>query len=119
MSYYLGTAPEQELGSNKRFFYGLRRNDQGELFFVRVDMLSGKESIDINSPGDWLENYNDFNQNVDYFDGISSDHNVVHENLVWTQHRWDNTSCLYYIDNEGRLVKRVNQSYTYPTGISE
>ena len=119
MTHYLGTTPNEFAGENKRFFYGLRRNDQGELFFVRVDTLTGKESIDINSPGDWNDSYSEFEQNVDYLNGIDSNHNLVHKNLYWTQYRWDNTSCLYYVDSEGRLVKRVNQSYTYPNGISE
>lgn len=119
MSNYLGQTPADTLGENKRFFYGLRRNEDGELFFVRVDTLTDHESIEINSPGQWEDNFNNFQQNEDFIGGINEDHSLVHKNLIWPQYRWDNTSCLYYVDNEGRLVKRVNQSYTYPTGISE
>jgi len=31
--------------------------------------------------------------------------------------RWDSRSLYYYINDEGQLVVRINQKYTYPTGI--
>ena len=35
MAYYIGTTPQDVLdGFIKRYFYGLRRNNDGELFFV-------------------------------------------------------------------------------------
>jgi len=49
---------------------------------------------------------------------VGTDHEAVFDNLVWVQYRWDSRPLLYYVDSEGRLVQRINQNYTYPTGHS-
>ena len=117
-TYYLGTSPDEALGDSPRYWYALRRNEDGELFLLRSDQLKDKDSIELNMPGDPAENFEDFEPGVDYFEGIAADHEVEYDNLVWPQYRWDNRSTLYYIDSEGRLVQRINQGYTYPTGHS-
>jgi hypothetical protein len=117
-NYYLGTTPLQSLGQSPRFLYMLRRNEDGELFLLRSDQLKDKDSIELNSPGSREENFEDFEAGVDFFEGIDSDHNFEYENLVWTQYRWDNRNTLYYINSEGQFVQRINQSYSYPDGIS-
>jgi hypothetical protein len=118
-NYYLGTSPDEALGDSPRYWYALRRNDDGELFLFRSDQLRDKDSIELNLPGDPAENFEDFEPGIDYFDGIRADHEVEYENLVWVQYRWDNRNMLYYIgQDEGRLIQRINQGYTYPTGTS-
>lgn len=120
-NYYLGASRptiEQVLGDNPRFFYALRRNDDGELYFVRVDQLFGKDIIEVNSPGEIGENIPDFEQGFDFFEGIDVDHNIVYENLQLPQYRWDSILFFYYIDEQGQFVARINQSYTYPDQVS-
>ena len=117
-TYYLGQSPDEALGDSPRYWYALRRNEDGELFLLRSDQLKDKDSIELNLPGAPAENFEDFEPGVDYFEGIGADHEVEYENLVWTQYRWDNRNLLYYIDNQGRLTQRINQGYTYPTGTS-
>jgi hypothetical protein len=118
-TYYLGTSPDEALGDSPRYWYALRRNEDGEVFLLRSDQLKDKDSIELNIPGDPAENFEDFEPGVDYFEGISTDHEVAYENLVWIQYRWDNRNMLYYIgQDEGRLIQRINQGYVYPTGIS-
>jgi hypothetical protein len=117
-TYYLGTSPDEALGDSPRYWYAIRRNDDGELFLLRSDQLIDKDSIELNLPGNITENFEDFEPGIDYFEGIKIDHEIEYENLVWTQYRWDNRSMLYYVDSEGRLVQRINQGYTYPTGHS-
>jgi hypothetical protein len=117
-TYYLGTSPDESLGDSPHFWYAIRRNEDGELFLLRSDQLKDKDSIDLNTPGDPEENFEDFEPGVDFFEGIAANHEVVYDNLYWTQYRWDNRSILYYIDAQGQLVQRINQSYTYPTGTS-
>jgi hypothetical protein len=117
-TYYLGQSPDEALGDSPRYWYALRRNQDGELFLLRSDQLKDKDSIELNLPGAPSENFEDFEPGVDYFEGIAADHEVEYENLVWAQYRWDNRNLLYYIDNEGRLTQRINQGYTYPTGHS-
>jgi hypothetical protein len=118
-NYYLGTTPQESLGDSPRYWYALRRNEDGELFLYRSDQLKDKDSIELNLPGAPSENFEDFEPGIDYLDGIREDHEVEYENLVWTQYRWDNRNMLYYIGTEeGRLIQRINQGYTYPEGTS-
>ena len=117
-NYYIGTSPSEILGNTPKFLYLIRRNDDGELFFVRSDQLRDKSSIEINSPGSVSENFIDFEPGFDYFEGIDEDREPVHENLVWPQYRWDDRNILYFVDEQGQLVQRINQNYNYPNGIS-
>jgi hypothetical protein len=117
-NYYLGTTPESALGNSPRYFYAMRRNDDGELFFVRSDQLTDKDQIELNSPGSIEENFEDFEPGIDFFEGITIDHNFAYDNLVWPQYKWDNRSLLFYVNEQGQLVIRINQNYAYPNGIS-
>ena len=116
--YYIGTSPEQSLGNSPRYFYAVRRNEDGELFFLRSDQIKDKDIITINNPGVPSENFEDLEPGIDYFEGIDADHEATDDNLFFTQYRWDDRSILYYIDEEGQLVQRINFNYEYPDGIS-
>lgn len=116
--YYLGVSPEEVLGDSPRYFYGLRRNSDGELFLVRSDQLKDTDDIELNTPGSIGETFEDFEAGVDFLDGVDSNHNVVYDNLKYPQYKWDNRPMFYYIDAQGQLVMRINRNYTYPTGIS-
>jgi hypothetical protein len=118
-TYYLGTSPDEALGDSPRYWYALRRNDDGEVFLLRSDQLKDKDSVELNTPGEPSENFEDFEPGIDYFEGITDDHEVAYANLVWIQYRWDNRNMLYYIgQDEGRLIQRINQGYVYPEGTS-
>lgn len=116
--YYFGQSPDESLGDSPRYLYLVRRNDDGEIFLRRVDNLKDKDTVDINLPGAPSGTFEDFEPGVDFFDGIAADHEVNYENMYYKQYRWDQRSMLYYIDDEGMLVQRINQNYDYPTGIS-
>lgn len=116
--YYLGVSPEEVLGDSPRYFYGLRRNADGELFLVRSDQLKDTDDIELNTSGSIGETFEDFEAGVDFLDGIDSDHNVVYDNLKYPQYKWDNRPIFYYVDAQGQLVMRINRVYSYPTGIS-
>jgi len=117
MSYYVGgdLSYNDMLGEgNPRFFYGLRRLDDGTLFFNKVDQLSSTASIAVNLPGPNSANFENFEYGVDYFDGrLATDHSRPYPNLYFDQYRWDSKNCFYYIDTQGQLVVRVNQTYIY------
>jgi hypothetical protein len=117
-TYYLGTSPIEALGDSPRYFYGLRRNDHGELFFVRSDQLADIGDVTINEPGSLADTFQDFEAGVDYFDGIDIDHEILYESMKYPQYKWDNRSLFFYIDSQGQLVIRINRGYTYPVGIS-
>lgn len=118
MSYYLGTTPEFALGDSPRYFYALRRNDDGEMFFTRSDQLKDKDQIEINVPGAVGENFEDFEAGIDFFEGITTEHAIEYANLFLPQYKWDSRSLLFYVNNQGQLVVRINQNYEYPEGIS-
>lgn len=117
-NFYFGTTPQQNLGDSPRYWYALRRNDDGELFIVRSDQITDNESYDINNPGDPAENFEDFEPGIDFFEGVLPDHELAHKNMYYTQYRWDQRSIFYYVDDEGQLVQRIFKSYQYPEGIS-
>jgi hypothetical protein len=118
MSYFIGKEPKDILGDNKRYFYGLRRTDDGELFIGKVDQLLGISGIAVNKPGDPDDNFLEFEPNVDYFEGREPDHTLKHENINYEQYRWDDRNIFYFINEEGELVARVNQEYTYDDTVS-
>ena len=117
-NYYIGTSPTESLGDSPRYFYAMRRNDDGELFFVRSDQLKDTDAVELNQPGAIGETFEDFEAGIDFLDGIDSNHNVIYDNLKYPQYKWDNRSIFYYVDAQGQLVMRINKGYVYPIGIS-
>jgi hypothetical protein len=117
-TYYLGTSPTEALGDSPQFFYGMRRNDDGELFLIRSDQLRDFDAVEINNPESVDETFDDFEAGVDYFDGVDADHDIVYSGLKYTQYKWDDRSIFYYVDSNGNLVMRINKGYNYPDGTS-
>ena len=107
---------EDNLG--ERYFYGLRRTDAGELFLGKLDQLSLTDTIQINKEGDVVDNFPDFDEGAEFFEGRDSAHNLTYKNLNYEQFRWDDRNIDYYINSEGELVARVGQNYTYDDGAS-
>lgn len=116
-NYFFGRDKSTSLGNDPAYFYGLRRTDDGELYFARVNQLSREDSVTINNEGTADGNYTDFEQGVDFFEGRDVYHELVFENLNYEQYRWDDKSLYYYIDDAGNLVVRTHTKYQYPTGI--
>lgn len=112
-NYYLGTDPLSRLGDTPRFFYGLRKNENGSIFLIRSDQSKDSEQIQLNNIGEETENYTDFEVGVDFFEGIDVNHNPVFENLRIQQYRWDDRAMFYYVDADGELIVRINNGYTY------
>ena len=103
---YIFTSDDAIFGENSpKFFYGLRRNDDGELFLTRNNLIQASTSIVINDPGPPDE---------DYVDNVNEDHEVLFSNLFFSQYRWDTRSIYYYVSDDGSFVVRINQKYTYP-----
>jgi hypothetical protein len=115
MAYVGSNSPAQDiLGNNPRYFYALRRTDEGTLYFVRTDQLvDNSDSIQINAPGDVNNDFTDFSVGNDFFEGRDVYHNLVYPNLNYEQMRWDDKSVYYYINSNGELVARIGQAYAY------
>jgi hypothetical protein len=73
--------------------------------------------VEINVAGPLEDNYEEYEAGIDFYEGRDVNHNIVYANLKYEQYRWDNRSVYYYINDNGELILRINQSYTYPSGI--
>ena len=104
----------QETLSNNRYFYGLRRTEQGELYMVKADLLQLEDGVQLNRPGNIDENYNNWSRGEDFFEGRDQQHRKVYPNLVYEQYKWDGRNLFYYVNKEGELVLKVNEAHTYP-----
>jgi hypothetical protein len=123
-THYVGQTPSinELLGQGQpRYFYALRRTDDGLLFFAKIDQLKDPDTVTINNPGASDDDFTEFEYGIDFFDGRSEvDRSRVYPNLQWDQYRWDNKNMYYYINEQGELVVRINQSFTYdPSQIVE
>ena len=119
MSNYLGASQEQYYNSNgQRFFYGLRRTDDGELFMGKVDQLAQDDMVQINKIGDPVDNYPNFEQGQEFYEGRDYNHNLVYTNLNYEQFKHDDRDIFYYVNSEGELCLRVNEDHTYDDGSS-
>lgn len=116
MTYYIGTQPSDLAGDlSIRFFYAIRRDDNGMLYFIKVDGLRDADDIIINNPGLTENDFTSFEYGVDFFEGrLESDHSRPYSNLEWDQYRWDSRSMFYYINDNGEFVVRLNKEYIYP-----
>ena len=118
MTYYIGqdNALSEVLGEgNPRYFYAIRRDDEGLLYFSKIDQLTDLGSITINNSGLTENDYTDFEYGVDFFDGrLAEDHSRPYSNLQWDQYRWDSKNVYYYINTAGEFIVRINQAYVYP-----
>jgi len=118
MTYFVGNdaSLSNVLGEgNPRYFYALRRDEEGLLFFAKVDQLTDTGLVTINNSGLTEDDYTDFEYGVDFFDGrLLEDHSRPYSNLQWDQYRWDNKNVYYYINTAGELIVRINQAYVYP-----
>jgi hypothetical protein len=102
-----------DLGGAPRYLYALRRTDDGDLYISKVDQLSNTDSIQINAPGDEIDNFTEFDVGVDFLEGRDIYHNLIYPNLNYEQMRWDDRNIYYYINSNGEFVARVNQRYSY------
>jgi hypothetical protein len=120
-TFYVGQTPQDILGYGlgpNRFFYALRRTEEGDLFFSRLDQLTDLDVIQVNAPGDSGDDWEFFEIGIDFVDGRDKDtRERPFKNLIFDQYRWDSRNMFYYINEEGELVVRINQPYTYPEDV--
>jgi len=119
MERYIGTNPQDLINDYAaKKFYGLRRTDNGELFIAKMDIAAKNDSIEINKNGDPTQNYPNFEEGQDFYEGRDVNHNLVYDNLNYEQLRWDTRNISYYVNEEGELVARINHSFTYDENSS-
>ena len=116
MTFYIGSTPTDNAESAAiRFFYAIRRDDDGMLYFAKVDQVVDQDTIIINNPGLNENDFTEFEYGVDFFDGrLAEDHSRPYSNLEWDQYRWSGRNIYYYINDNGEFVVRLNNEYVYP-----
>lgn len=118
MTEYIGTDGNSFYNSfNPRYLYAIGRDKQGNLFVTKVDQASKSDSIQINSPGNPSDDYTNFREGEDFFEGRDANHNLVYPNLNYEQWFWDSRNALFFVDENGNLVMRIGQGYEYPPGM--
>jgi len=106
--YYIGITPDKIIdGLSKRYFYGIRRDDAGEIILERFDQLKDQTLL-INRPGNFSENYPNFQEGVDFFEGRNINHELVYDNLNYEQFVWDSRFLNFYINDDGEFVAVIH-----------
>jgi len=119
MTYYVGQSSDQVIESvSNRYFYGLRRTKNGELFVGKIDAVDKNANVQINTPGNPDENYLGFREGQNFFEGRTIYHNLLYKNLKYEQYRFDSANINYYINDEGELVAKINQTHKYDENSS-
>lgn len=119
MSYYIGGTPESVFGSiDNRFFYAIRRNDDGELFLAKVDQAKPGEIFTLNRGGITSDSFQNFDQGQDFFEGRDVYHELVYTDLKYEQFKWDNRNLFFYVDSDGYFSIKINENHAYDNNAS-
>lgn len=119
MSHYIGNSPNDILGEvDSRYFYAIRRNDDGDLFLAKVDQTKPGESVTINRGGITGESFQNFDQGQDFFEGRDVYHELVYTDLKYEQFKWDNRNLFFYVDEDGYFTIKINENHTYDNNAS-
>lgn len=108
MSGYIGNSLQDLLGTYvKRYFYGIRRTDDGDLFFMKYDQI-GDDTLIINNAGVPAENYPNFTEGQDFFEGRDQTHEIIYANLNYEQFLWDDRSLTYILSDDGNFILKTD-----------
>lgn len=120
MTYYIGKTPNNQ--QVDRFFYGLKRDDDsGFLILDKVNLdksIDTLEIVNLAAVTGELQQFENLQEGVDFFDGRGVDHNLQYDGLNYEQFKWSGDNLYYYIDAEGQLSVRVNAPYNYSEGVT-
>lgn len=114
MGNYIGAGPSS--AEQKSYFYGLRRDDAGNLYFAKVDLTSNTDSVTLVDPtlrGSQKTQYEFPGIGSDFFAGRNADHTLVDPSLKYEQYKWDSENMYYFLNAQGQLVLRINNTYSY------
>ena len=104
----------------KKYMYRMTKDDLGYLTFTKVDLELDEFTLTINDTADRdIEVQQEFpGFDVDQlFDNITEEHLVINESLGITQIRFSHDDLLYWVDDDGYLVVRINGNRDYPAEV--
>jgi len=114
MGNYVGAGPSAL--EQKSYFYGLKRDDAGNLYFGKVDLTSTSDSVtlvDLTKRSGTEAQYEFPGVGSDYFEGRNADHTLVNPSLNYEQYKWTAENMYYFLNDQGQLVLRINNTYSY------
>lgn len=115
MTNYIG--PTGALATSPKYFYRLSRDDSGYLIFTKIDLNADTETVIIN---DNTLSTNEEDQipldltNDTVVVNIDAGHEVIKLAGGYSQYKVKADDLVYFIDNDGNMILRINGSYNYP-----
>jgi hypothetical protein len=104
MSRYIGNTG----GLSPSYFYRLTRDATGYLVFTKVDLVADSTEVVVNDQ----ENFDISSDAVVI--NIDADHELINELAGHSQYKIKPEDLLYFINENGDLIVRINGSYDYP-----
>ena len=104
-----------------KYFYRLSRDSEGYLTFTKVNLALDDDEIIIDDPEirDTDETQSDFGgfDNDTLVVNVDANHNVINKSLGNCQYKVRPDDLLYFINEDGEMVVRINGTYNYPTTV--
>lgn len=111
MSRYIGTTG----GLPPSYFYKLTRDETGYLIFTKVDLNADGTEVVINNNSVSTTSQQQFDISSDVVViNIDDDHELINEAAGHSQYKIKPEDLLYFINDSGNLIVRINGSYAYP-----
>lgn len=113
MSRYIGSTG----GTVPTYFYRFERDETGYLTFTKVDINADGDEIvinDVTARGD-QESQLDFDLSNDVVViNMDENHALINKSAGVTQYKIKAEDLLYFLDDNGEMIVRINGSYDYP-----
>lgn len=118
MSNYIGSTIDASL---IKYFYRLSRDSEGYLTFTKVNLALDDETIVIDDPEARAdeEAQSDFGgfDNDTLVINVDANHNIVNKSMGYSQYKVRPDDLLYFINEDGEMIVRINGTYSYPTTV--
>ena len=96
-------------GTREDSFHALTVDDDGMLKYTKFDMIDRGTSITISTDAA-DSSWNGVTYSFDNYDHASGKPNT---NTLYDQYKFSGTEQFYFIDDDGNLILRFNEGYTY------
>jgi hypothetical protein len=104
-----------------KYFYRLSRDDEGYLTFTKVNLALDNETIVIDDPEARADE--ELQSDFGGFDGdtlvinMDANHNIINKSMGYSQYKVRPDDLLYFINDDGEMVVRINGTYSYPATV--
>ena len=114
MSRYIGATG----GLPPSYFYKLTRDASGYLVFTKVDLNADSTAVVVNnnavSTDSEQQQQFDIGSDVVVIN-VNADHEIINLAAGYSQYKIKSEDLVYFINNNGDMIVRINGGYDYPT----